>query len=251
MSEHTPMSDERLAEIEAREAKAAERLIDYHHDGSIAGYVDGDGFLDEESVADDTVLVARSVGELLAEVHRLRAAKEPASTPVSGWSDEVPKVPENISVTIGFNLPPKAMEALEKLRQLSGKETLAETLAAYLKLKAKDCGFEFEHQETSDCGFDRNASHAAGKYVCACGWEETGRPITPADTHAASLLDQCEAVLTEVMEYVDFHQYRGSIPKSFDAQKKASALLARLAARKETPGSVGDPPTDLTSRARS
>lgn len=27
----------------------------------------------------------------------------------------------------------------------------------------------FDHIETPECGFDRNASHSAGHYVCACG----------------------------------------------------------------------------------
>ena len=30
----------------------------------------------------------------------------------------------------------------------------------------------FDHIETPQCGFDRNASHAAGHYVCACGYAE-------------------------------------------------------------------------------
>lgn len=29
------------------------------------------------------------------------------------------------------------------------------------------------HPETLRCGYDRNASHSAGHYVCACGWQET------------------------------------------------------------------------------
>jgi hypothetical protein len=28
-----------------------------------------------------------------------------------------------------------------------------------------------EHLHTDQCGFDRNASHNAGHYVCGCGWE--------------------------------------------------------------------------------
>lgn len=31
---------------------------------------------------------------------------------------------------------------------------------------------EAEHPATDQCGFDRNASHSAGVYVCACGWQE-------------------------------------------------------------------------------
>lgn len=31
---------------------------------------------------------------------------------------------------------------------------------------------EINHIETPECGFDRNASHAAGRYVCACGWSD-------------------------------------------------------------------------------
>lgn len=29
-----------------------------------------------------------------------------------------------------------------------------------------------EHVHTKQCGFDRNASHSAGHYVCACGFED-------------------------------------------------------------------------------
>ena len=28
------------------------------------------------------------------------------------------------------------------------------------------------HQETGGCGYNRNASHSAGHYVCECGWED-------------------------------------------------------------------------------
>lgn len=44
---------------------------------------------------------------------------------------------------------------------------------------------ENNHKATKDCGFDRNASHAAGRYVCTCGYAEQlaitdqkGNPMT-------------------------------------------------------------------------
>jgi len=33
-----------------------------------------------------------------------------------------------------------------------------------------------KHLETPQCGFDRDASHAAGRYVCACGYEAPEQP---------------------------------------------------------------------------
>lgn len=40
-------------------------------------------------------------------------------------------------------------------------------IATTLQKEAKVVGHKF----TSQCGFDRNGSHNAGHYVCACGWE--------------------------------------------------------------------------------
>jgi len=28
------------------------------------------------------------------------------------------------------------------------------------------------HPKTNRCGFDRNATHSLGRYVCACGWTD-------------------------------------------------------------------------------
>jgi len=38
------------------------------------------------------------------------------------------------------------------------------------------------HIETPECGFDRNASHSAGRYVCTCGYEPINAGTRGSDT---------------------------------------------------------------------
>ena len=72
-----------------------------------------------------------------------------------------------------------------------------------------------KHIETPQCGFDRNASHAAGRYVCACGATgiSAGEPINAGargsdkervgnvqPSHAASAPDDLAAMERRIAE---------------------------------------------------
>jgi len=76
---------------------------------------------------------------------------------------------------------------------------------------------ESNHIETPECGFDRNASHAAGRYVCACG--ATGisagkqnnagargskeRVGNVQPSHAASAPDDLAAIKRRIIELTE------------------------------------------------
>jgi hypothetical protein len=50
-----------------------------------------------------------------------------------------------------------------------------------------------EHQQTDQCGFDRNGSHTEGRYTCTCGW------TAPTSLNAVS----DDYSLTEVQDMKD------------------------------------------------
>jgi len=38
---------------------------------------------------------------------------------------------------------------------------------------------DMKHVITPECGFNRNSTHSAGRYVCMCGWVEPAVTISP------------------------------------------------------------------------
>jgi len=54
------------------------------------------------------------------------------------------------------------------------------------------------HLKTPLCGFDRQASHSTGRYVCACGYEEAANE--PINAGAPNNLTAMERRITELTE---------------------------------------------------
>ncbi len=52
------------------------------------------------------------------------------------------------------------------------------------------------HPETERCGFDRNASHTEGCYVCTCGWSENDAPLRSSESKAGQA-EQVQELLTK------------------------------------------------------
>jgi len=56
------------------------------------------------------------------------------------------------------------------------------------------------HIETPLCGFDRNASHAAGRYVCTCGYEPINAGARGSDTERVGNVQPSHAAPAPVAE---------------------------------------------------
>jgi len=107
-----------------------------------------------------------------------------------------------------------------------------------------------EHIETPECGFDRNASHSAGHYVCACGYEPIDAGARGSDTervgnvqpsHAAPAPNDLAAMEQRITElertvnnvsrqYLDEHE-RAERAEAELALAKSIALDAESEAR--------------------
>ena len=68
------------------------------------------------------------------------------------------------------------------------------------------------HIATDKCGFDRNASHSAGRYVCTCGYEPINAGARGSDTervgnvqpsHAAPAPDDLAAMERRITELTE------------------------------------------------
>jgi hypothetical protein len=59
-----------------------------------------------------------------------------------------------------------------------------------------------EHKPTDECSYDRNGSHSAGHYVCACGWEDSSDAY--GMQAAAAPIEQAPLELAkELKDFVD------------------------------------------------
>jgi len=67
------------------------------------------------------------------------------------------------------------------------------------------------HIKTPQCGFNRQASHSAGRYVCTCGYEQNNARARGSDTERVGNVQQSHAAPAPAGEPINAVQVQASI----------------------------------------